>query len=224
MKNTKILAVITLSILLQCAYGQGFVNLNFESPFLPLSPTFNTVSAANAIPGWSAYTVAAGTPITSNSVGSSTIFYNTVSLGGAMVALEDNNNISPKPIEGNYSVLLEGSIPAAGGTASIGQNGTIPINAQSITFFGVLAGTLQVTFNNQSITYLITGGAANYNIYTADISTYAGQFGQLLFTAPVNTSALLDNIQFSPSPIPEPSTYALTALGGLLLGRRRWRK
>ena len=63
----------------------------------------------------------------------------------------------------------------------------------------------------------------NYTIYGADISAYAGQTGQLLFTAPLQTGALLDNIQFSSVAIPEPSALTLFALGSLLLGWHRCR-
>jgi hypothetical protein len=83
---------------------------------------------------------------------------------------------------------------------------------------------MQITFNSQPLNFLVTGSSANYDIYTADISAYAGQTGQLLFTVPpyVN-SAILDNIQFSSSPVPEPAALALAALGAGLLGclRRR---
>jgi PEP-CTERM motif len=94
-------------------------------------------------------------------------------------------------------------------------------------FWGT-AGGLQVTFNGQPLTFLTTGSTANYIIYTADISAYAGQTGQLLFADPYYTNtqggpASIDNIQFSSSSVPEPSAFALGALGTLLLGFRRWR-
>jgi hypothetical protein len=118
--------------------------------------------------------------------------------------------------------LQGASLPAALTVASIGQTGTIPIGTESLTYWSS-GGALQVTFNGLPIDFLVTGTTANYDIYSADISAYAGETGQLLFTAPANDSALLDNIQFSASPVPEPSVFALTALGGLLLGflRRR---
>ena len=108
--------------------------------------------------------------------------------------------------------------------AAIGQTGTIPITTQSLTFIANFNGTLQITFNNQPIDYLVTGSTANYAICSADISAYAGQTGQLLFTAPYKNYAMLDNIQFSSTAVPEPSEFALDALGALLLGFRRWKK
>ena len=213
---------IVLAIGQHC-HSQGFINLDFESAHVVLdasSPYYPYAVYANtAIPGWTAYY---GTTNNPTYVSLSSISYNDMSLGAANVSLEDTNAIyGPLPIQGKYSILLQGSIPAAVSSASIGQTGTIPVTAQSLTFIGYFGG--QVTFNGQPLDYLVTGSTANYNIYAADISVYAGQTGQLLFTATVNTSALLDNIQFSSTPVPEPSVFVLTALGGLLLGCRRWR-
>jgi hypothetical protein len=61
--------------------------------------------------------------------------------------------------------------------------------------------------------------AVNYTVWGADISSYAGQTGQLLFTTiadiPFASGGLLDNIQFSSIPIPEPGVVGLLGLGGL---------
>ena len=214
--RTALLFVVLLAPL-RDSQGQDFVNLDFENPILPLSPFDGIVSAANAIPGWAAYYGPSGNPTESGVL--ATIYYNGLSLGGEIVALQDTNAAQsgvPLPIDGNYSVLLEGSIPFAASTASIGQIGTIPATAQSLTFIlGDVFGNLQVTFNGQSISYNAIGNGANYTIYGADISSYAGQTGQLLFTAPVNNRGLLDDIQFSSTAIPEPSTFSLFGIGTL---------
>jgi len=72
---------------------------------------------------------------------------------------------------------------------------------------------------------------ANYTVFGADISAYAGQTGELLFTAPwqgepgqsgFEEDGMVDNIQFSSSPIPEPNEFSLVGLGALLLRFRRW--
>ena len=84
---------------------------------------------------------------------------------------------------------------------------------------------MQITFNGQPLNFFVTGSTANYNIYAADISEFAGHTGQLLFTVPPYTgSDELDYIQFSSVPVPEPSEFGLAVLGALLLGLRRWRK
>jgi hypothetical protein len=218
--NTALVAVIVMATK---AYSQGFANLDFEHPILPLNPVFNTVSATNAIPHWSAYY---STSTFTNQAGS--IAYDTVSAGGALIILEDSNAPGgPFPIQGSYSVFLEGASGIFGNNptaASIGQTGTIPSTAQSLTFYlGDLFGNVQVSFNGQPLSFMAISNTLNYTIYGADISAYAGQTGQLLFTAPLQTDALLDNIQFSSLPVPEPSAIALSALGTLFLGFRRWR-
>src|SRR5437870_2365448 len=85
-------------------HAQGtlqFVNLNFESPILPLDPNDpNGVPVINALPGWTAF------------IGGSQvdrIFYDTVSLGGAAISLHDPMSHFYQPLQGNYNVLLQGS-------------------------------------------------------------------------------------------------------------------
>jgi len=218
--------MVTAVAVSQHCLSQGFVNLAFEDATIILAGSQNTIEASSALPGWTAYFGSSSNPILG---AQTTIGYDTVSLGGAMVAIEDSNAPGgvPLPIQGNYSVLLEGSIPFAAVLASIGQTGTIPNTTKSLTFFGNLAGNisgenLQITFNGQNIPFSAIGNGANYTIYGANIAGYAGQTGQLLFTTPVQTSALLDNIQFSSASVPEPSTLGLATLGALLLGFRRW--
>jgi hypothetical protein len=129
-------------------------------------------------------------------------------------------------LDGNYSVLLQG-----GGTApyaSISQTGFVPVSAESLDFkaerFGVGVGTLQVSLGGQNLSYFALSNGPNYTLYGADISAFAGQTEQLTFSAlddqyPNNWA--IDDIQFSSEPVPEPTTFALAALGGLLLGFRR---
>ena len=94
------------------------------------------------------------------------------------------------------------------------QTGLIPLSAESIIYWG---GALQATFDNQPLTFNAIGSGSGYTIWQADISAYAGQTRQLEFTAPWQTQGLLDNIQFSANPVPEPGGLALGVLGGLCL-------
>jgi hypothetical protein len=221
---------ITIAIVIFVAQGhmawsQGFVNLNFESPILPLAPDGGFVQTANAIPGWTAYLFA--NPQTE-------IGYNAVSIGGSIITLNDTNASGSAtailPIQGKYSVVLYASQFGPYAPAAIGQTGEIPPDAQSLTFFANLfnfvnfVSTVQVTFNGQPINYLVTGSTANYNIYAADISAYAGQTGELLFTATSPSLAILDNIQFSSTAVPEPSTFGLAVLGALVFGLAKKRQ
>jgi hypothetical protein len=206
----------------QAGFSQSFINLDFESADTS-ELSENSLPASSAFPGWSAYLGPPGNPTQIN-IG--TVAYDTTSLGGALVILVDSDAFAPyNPIQGNYSALLEGSEPAAGSTASLGQTGTIPNNAQSLIFWASLAGSsLDVSFNGHMLPLVAISNAANYAVYGANISAFAGQTGQLLFTAPVNTGSVFDNIQFSTSPVPEPGELALAALGGLCFVWRRWKK
>ena len=90
---------------------------------------------------------------------------------------------------------------------------------------------MSVTFagNPLSLIALSSGTSASgqpYTVYGANIAPYEGQTGQLEFTSLYNVhdpALLLDDIQFSTNALtPEPSPVALTALGGLLFGARKW--
>lgn len=200
--------------------AQGFLNLDFESSNPQGYAAGSSIPINLAFPGWAAYYASSNNPTAADA----TVYYDTVNLSIGGVFLVDTNGIGhPTPIQG-YSVLLVGPIPTVATSASIGQTGQIPITAQSLTFFGKMSGNLQVTFNAQNIPFSAVGNGANYTVYGADISGYAGQTGELLFTATPLCLAVLDNVQFSSAPIPEPSTIALGAFGSLLLGFYRWHK
>ena len=196
--------------LLQTVSGQGFNNLDFEAARNLGSPgSFAQLPASNAFPGWT--------------VTAPYIVYNDISLSGGSITIFDTNSPTSKaPIQGKYFAYLEGP-GSAPYTVSLGQTGQVPDSAMSIIFWGNDVG-LNITFRSQLLNFVVTGSTANYNVYTADISAYAGQTGLLLFTETAYGNSALDNIQFSSTAIPEPSALALTALGALLLGLRRWEK
>jgi hypothetical protein len=192
--------------------AQDFQNLDFESANLTGYPPGSTVPASNAFPGWT--------------VNAQYIIYDDVSLSGNSISIFDSNPpLNAPPIQGAYyAALASGNTPGLGQTISLSQNGTIPVGTQSMTFWGSIGG-LQISFAGQALAFSETGSTANYNIYAANISAFAGQSGQLLFSVPAYvSSAALDNIQFSASPVPEPNSFGLFALGGLLLVWRHWRK
>lgn len=73
---------------------------------------------------------------------------------------------------------------------------------------------INVTFGGQPITLYDLGPASSgYRAIAGDISQYAGQTAELRFTAPNDVRDTLDFIQFSITPVPEPSTWALLTLG-----------
>lgn len=190
------------------ASGQGFFNLDFEDADLTGYSPGNGVPASSAFPGWT--------------VNAPYILYDNFSLSGASISIIDTeSSYRGYTIQGSYYADFEpANTPESPfyQSISLGQTGTIPVGTESITFWGNIGG-LQITFDGQSLAFSEIGSTANYNIYGANISQFAGDTGQLLFTMPPHSidpglySAQLDNIQFSSSPIPEPGTFALLGLG-----------
>jgi len=208
-----ILSLLSVALLFsgpENGFSQGtFVNLDFAHPVTPL--TRGLVPATNAIPGWTAYAYGPA----------SFIGYNTLSLGSALVSLQGPGSLSPI-IQGSYTVYLQGEF-AGPHSAAVGQVGQIPLGTQSLLFWGYV-GLDTVSFGGQILPLTVTATTPNHNVYGADVSAFAGQSGELLFTSPPGFFELLDNIQFSTLPVPEPSIFAFFALGSLLLGFNRWRR
>jgi hypothetical protein len=214
MKLIPVIFTAALLGLAEAGFAQGFANFNFESAQIR-DLNGSIIAATNAFPGWT--------------VTAPFIDYDDTSLSGGSISIFDSKPpLSLPPVQGTYFAWLIGSGNLGYGAISLGQSGQVPGGTQSISFWGIDAG-MQITFAGQPLNFVETGSTANYNIYTADISAYAGQTGQLLFTIPVNNNGdygFLDNIQFSSIPTPEPSVIALAALGALSLGffcrRRRY--
>ena len=168
--------------------AQGFLNLNFEQA-ITTNHVYNTISASDAFPNWTVNNVFPG--------------YNDIALDAPAVDLFDTNYYA-LPAQGKYSAYLQGGsqfayLPHTG--ASIMQTGQVPVTAQSIYYWG---GALAGSFNGHALTFNAVGSGASYTIWQADISSFAGQTGQLMFTAPWQTAGLLDNIQFSTTPCRNP--------------------
>src|SRR5262249_13167976 len=126
-------------------------------------------------------------------------------------------------LQGNYSVLLLGGEAVGNNTngASIGQSGQIPNAARSITYWGGSRNSLQITFAGHLLAFSVISNVNSYTVFGADISAYAGQTGELLFHAPPQTGGgMIDVIQFSSQPIPEPGFLGLWGLAALLASGR----
>jgi hypothetical protein len=107
----------------------------------------------------------------------------------------------------------------------IEQPGTIPVGSESLTFLS--HGTFAVSFGGHPLTLEVLGyGPNNSLLYGADISAYAGTYGEILFQTGNFSSVglnVLDDITFSPQPIPEPGVISMLGLGTLIFGLRRSR-
>jgi len=210
-------ANILFALLLLCrsGYAQGFVNLDFESAKIISDSASGYypygIAISNALPGWSV-----------NGFTQGDITYNDPSVGSTFVTLWATNGAQ---ISDKYSVLLTGGLSPF--PATISQIGQVPALTESL-FFEAQPGfsTLQVSLGGQNLSFFAIGAASNYTLYGASVSAFAGQTEQLIFSA-INVSSglnnwTIDNIQFSSSPVPEPATLGLAALGtGLFAGLRR---
>jgi hypothetical protein len=200
--------------------AQGtFKNLNFEdanpvvvigSPYYPYG-----VTVASALPYWSvSYGTVEQTDITYNDPALGSPWVNLIGPGGAP---------GFAPIDGNYSVLLQGGVIAPE-TASISQTGEIPVGTESLLFKADAGtGSLNVLIGSQVIPFFNVGTGPNYTLYGANVSAWAGDTEQLTFSAfgPTYNNWLIDDISFSTSVVPEPGPIALAAIGGLLFALYR---
>ncbi len=197
-KQSKGLLVFTLLAVTHLGYSQGiFGNLNFEQ--------VNTNSPISII-GWTLYSGAVG--------------YNTVSLGGAAITVHDSNSLAFQPLQGNYSVFMQGSGAGPAVSVAMSQTGQIPANSLSLRFWADPRSNLEVTFGGTLIPMVRFASTANFDVFGEDISSFAGQAGELRFTGPANSGGYFDNIFFSTQQIPEPIALGLFGLGALFLGWR----
>ncbi len=218
-KQIAVFSIVLLAVLSAQAQGT-FANLKFElahpiSAGNPEYPSF--VTAASALPYWT---------VTIGGVQQTEISFNAPSTGSpAVVLIGPGNNFGLAPIDGNYSVFLQGSgVPSA---ASISQTGLIPAGMQSLLFEAQPGtGPLDISIGGQNIPFTAVGTGVNYTLYGANISAWAGDSEGLTFSALEGSLGLnnweIDDISFSTTPEPEPSIVTLTAIGGLLFGARKW--
>lgn len=184
-----LVAVCVLSALTRCSAQAAFTNLDFENgTYIPLGSPYD-IATTNALPGWTAYI--GGSPVQS-------VWYNNVSLGGAAISWHGPPGIGYPyaPYRGQYCVLLQQACCNIGTTVAVGQTAQIPANARSLTYY-LYNGIVQVTFSGQPVTTYDLGGVSglhSYHRWSADISSFAGQTGELRFTA---GGGVLDLIQFS---------------------------
>jgi hypothetical protein len=218
---------LSASLLLSGAYGQGtFQNLGFEQAPVDLGPS-GLGGDYYSIPYWSAICGPYQTGVTLNDY----------VLDATTVSLQTGS-----PIDGTTSVLLTSSsfsYPYSA-IASITQTGLVPSTAQSLNFkvADVLASQLSptlpgqffVTMGGESVALQVVANNGDYTELAGDISNWAGQTAALSIGVNVPASqdgeiyfqGEIDDISFSSTSVPEPTTTALDALtiGFFLLCRR----
>jgi hypothetical protein len=202
-------------LFVQLASGQDFVNLDFEQATIAPTPVGGwtyPADPAQCFPRWT--------------VGYGVVGYNDLSLGAPAVNLMGPsfpNHVNYTPLQGSYSVLLQffylnGNW--AGYMPSLSQTGLVPADAQSISLLvssGTPPSAAVVTMNGVNIPLISVSGGR----LAGDISAYAGSVAQLKISIPDSDDWLyFDDVQFSSSSVPEPSSYSLMIVCGLLLGWR----
>jgi hypothetical protein len=216
---------LLLLVIATGAHAQGtFQNLDFESANVSGAP--QSVPVGTALPGWTAfaYTTNIGTVVLP------TVWYNGISLGGAGISLVDSNNIGFSPLQGKYSVKLFGG-GTIGALTSVGisQSGLVPAGSRTLLVDVLLSWgpPFGVTLGGETVNMVAQQTFPGYTRYAGDITSLAGQVATLIISEPPALTAWsqpsaieLDNIQFSPVPIPEPGLLGLFALGALLVGTR----
>jgi hypothetical protein len=220
MMNKALLAWLLGVAVAWSSRGQNFTNLDFESArvvFMNLPGVSSTVAASNAVPGWSV--------ISGGSDEQLVLDYN---------HMHNSGSAPPSDLEGTNQWVLDGNFSFYFYEESISQTGLVPVGAESLLFDATSSSVL-VALDGQSLSFMAISNAVNssglgYTVYGADISRFAGQVETLTFSSvpyypPRGVG--LDDIQFSPQAIPEPSAISFLCLGSgtlfYLRGRRRKR-
>ena len=215
-KKSLFVLIVVSSVSTPSLHAQGtFQNLGFEqAAIVPVgggNPSFYVV-AASALPNWNTY-------INNSTV--DWIVHNTISLSGTAISIHDAAS-SRTPLRGNYSVFLQGSSATLSpNNVSVAQTGLIPVGSQSL-LFRAWGDNFQVSVNGQTLSLIPVSSGGNYTVYGTDITPFAGSSTELRFTALPTGSLFFDSIQFSTSPVPEPTIIVLTGIGACLFGFRRW--
>jgi hypothetical protein len=215
------LAIAALMAKCTHCYSQGFSNLNFESaynlPGNPPEPNGASVAVTNALPAWAAY---------DGSLALSDVYYVSNYFYGNASAVELIGGSSA--LSGNFSAELFDE-------SSIGQTGSVPGNAESLIFDAegpghdgsLAAAGFSVTLGGQILSYSAISTGSDCTVYGANIP--ADMIGQTEALDSIRQGGgsgqvLLDNIEFSPMSVPEPSEWGLIGLGTVLLRFCRRRK
>jgi len=204
-----------LLLVCQAGFSQGFVNLNFErAKIVPDAASLYypyAIAITNALPGWFCDGTQQGD-----------ITYNDQALGSSWITLWATNG---QQISGKYSLYMQGGL---GPGVSISQTGLVPASSLSLLFeaqpdIDAASGSLVISLGGNNLPYFAISTGANYTLFGADISAYAGQTAQLKISALSGyyNNWNIDNFQFSTTYVPEPGVLGLSALGGLLLACRR---
>jgi len=214
MVTKSLIGILIATACVTAAVAQSFRNLSFEGATYPLTPSGPGVSTDTAVPGWTAHFGTNQFPF---------VYYNGIGIGGRVIAFHDGMDSQDNfyhPYDGvRHMTLQSGSAPT--GDVALAQFGEVPTDSLSLRLVAAGIGFPNepiISFNGQPVQLYDLGlapGSTLYHQFAGDISPFAGTSGELRI-ATLRSAFYLDAIQFSPIAIPEPSTWALLALGSAL--------
>ena len=197
----------------------GFQNLDFESAGLSGYQFGTMIPIGTALPGWEAFY---GSGLGRTGV-TDVLYGGSPGPGGSPRGLTlRDTNFNQTVLQGRLSLMLVS--PFGTSTATLSQTGLVPSDAQSLQFkIGVGTANFALSLGGQTIPVRALATVPGvYTLYGADISSFAGQTAELSLTAgplqALQSAVLLDDILFSPTPIPEPGSFVLLVLA-LLVAR-----
>lgn len=219
-------ATCLLCVLCQTSFAQSaFQNLNFELanvPTLPPGRLEGLVSTSDGMLGWATF-------VGTNQATS--ILHNQEYLDTASVSILGPGFTNGPIFQGQYTAALEAGPDPNSGTvfdrvsATIAQTGMVPNGSRSIRITTDTFTTgLQILLAGSLVPVSDFEFGNGYKIVAGDISSFAGSNAELQITAlPVPffngfNGIHLDNIVFSPQPVPESSTFLLIGIGAVLTG------
>jgi hypothetical protein len=213
MKLTFLAALLVAGASVFSLPGQGtFQNLDFESAQLLFIGNSQAVATTNALPGWTAF---------AGSDQLSVIAYNVFSIVHPVELIGSN----ALHLNGNFSVFLTQAGLPFPGLGTISQTGLVPSDAQSLLFKAAMdPSAILVALGGENLLYIALSSGPNYTLYGADIGRFAGRAVQLTFSAVVSRGGMIDDIEFSSQPIPEPSAGILVVLAAWSLALHQQRR
>jgi len=224
------LFIVLLSVIgTATCVASPFQNLNFDSAntnnLVGDPPLGQAGTTADLLPGWQLSAEGLGILPTTG--------FNYSPLGLGYATLVSPSFVDSYPVVGAYSLAMLPRYTVTGTFVpfSLSQTGDVPVDTRSIRFLSY-GSPVRLTANGSLIdlTYTPVASQPGWNpsvpVYEAvgDLSAFAGLNVDLTFTGilPPNYQGFavlngLDEITLSTIPVPEPSTVAVFALGGIAL-------
>ncbi len=192
-----------------------FVNLDFESPNLPIHEVgFLEGLAIDALPGWR--------PLI-GSVESSSVLLNTTTISSASFSLFGPLTKQANPNHNLYSLrLYSGDAINRKSSVSISQSGLISEASKSLRLEARIFGEYHVTLDGTPISMSLSATGTDFDTYFGHISSFSGRTVELKIETGIDRGVLnrpfmyIGEVGFSTSVVPEPNVYTLIAIG--LLG------